>query len=156
MNVAAATTAAAASTGKSIAAPAGSTGKSAGVPGTAMAVGGGPGGFTVGSTVSCNWQDHGMYFSATIERVNGDNLSVLYADGDREDTTVSKCRLGSAGSIDGEFNAAMEEAAAEVGAALEELGDDWAEDFEDEMEEAMEEMEDALEELEAAFEDLDF
>ena len=93
-----------------------------------------PGGFNVGSTVSCNWQNMGIYFSATIERVNGQNVSVLYSDGDREDTTISKCRLGSEGSLDGDLNAAMEE-----------LGEEWAEEFEDEMEDALEELNEALE-----------
>ena len=152
---AAAPTAAAAapSTGKSAEAPAASTGKGPGAPAGAVPAAAPSGSFAVGSTVSCNWQNLGMYFSGTIERINGNNISVLYSDGDREETTISNCHLGAAGSIDGDFAAAMEEAAAEMEAAMEEIGDEWAEDWAEEFED---EMEDAMEELNAALEDLNF
>ena len=50
------------------------------------------GGFSVGSRVSCNWQQGGTYYSGTVDLIVGSQFRVLYDDGDEELTTASYCR----------------------------------------------------------------
>ena len=42
--------------------------------------------------MQCNWQNRGKYYSARITAKNGSRISVNYDDGDRENTSVSRCR----------------------------------------------------------------
>ena len=46
----------------------------------------------VGTRVSCNWLGRGKYYRGVIGRKNGDQIFINYDDGDKEQTTVGRCR----------------------------------------------------------------
>lgn len=45
-----------------------------------------------GTRVSCNFQGQGKYYPGTIKNMAGEGVSIHYDDGDREDTTIGRCR----------------------------------------------------------------
>jgi hypothetical protein len=46
----------------------------------------------VGTRVECNFKNSGKWFSGRITRLNNENLSVAYDDGDKENTKTGACR----------------------------------------------------------------
>jgi len=54
--------------------------------------GSGGDGFGVGARVQCNWKNLGVYYSGKIVGRDGKKLKIHYDDGDRETTTIGRCR----------------------------------------------------------------
>jgi len=50
------------------------------------------GGLSVGARVQCNWKNLGVYYSGKIVGRDGKKLKIHYDDGDRETTTIGRCR----------------------------------------------------------------
>jgi hypothetical protein len=46
-----------------------------------------------GDTVYGNWQNKGLYYEGTVTSRDGDNIHILYTDGDEEDTTIGLIRM---------------------------------------------------------------
>lgn len=51
----------------------------------------------VGTAVQCNWQGKGDWYNGFVTGLKGDKLGVRYADGDKESTTLSRCRIADDG-----------------------------------------------------------
>jgi hypothetical protein len=50
------------------------------------------GGMMEGSPVSCRWKNGGTWYPGVIARKTGEHVFIHYSDGDKENTTLSKCR----------------------------------------------------------------
>jgi hypothetical protein len=50
------------------------------------------GGMMEGSAVSCRWKNGNTWYPGVIVRKTGHNVFIHYSDGDKEHTTLSKCR----------------------------------------------------------------
>jgi len=48
--------------------------------------------WNVGTRVQCNWKGRGRYYHGTIGRKDGDQVFINYDDGDKELTTIGRCR----------------------------------------------------------------
>jgi len=48
--------------------------------------------WNVGTRVQCNWKGHGKYYPGVIGRKDGDQVFINYNDGDKELTTIGRCR----------------------------------------------------------------
>jgi len=46
-----------------------------------------------GVRVQCNWKGEGRYFWGVISDLTGSRLAISYDDGDRENTTLARCRI---------------------------------------------------------------
>jgi chorismate lyase/3-hydroxybenzoate synthase len=55
----------------------------------------GPVDWHAGSALQCNWQNRGRYFPGVVEKMDGERIQFLYADGDRETMTISRCRASA-------------------------------------------------------------
>lgn len=49
-----------------------------------------------GTAVQCNWKGKGSYYNGWVTAISGEKVSVRYVDGDKEKTTLDKCRLRDA------------------------------------------------------------
>ncbi|HVS34502.1 MAG TPA: agenet domain-containing protein [Gemmataceae bacterium] len=47
----------------------------------------------VGDTVYGNWLNKGLYYEGKVTSRDGDNIHILYTDGDEEDTTIGLIRM---------------------------------------------------------------
>lgn len=47
----------------------------------------------VGTAVQCNFKGEGAYYNGWLTALAGDKVSVTYNDGDKENTTLGKCRV---------------------------------------------------------------
>jgi len=48
--------------------------------------------WNVGTRVQCNWKGRGKYYPGVIGRKDGDQVFINYNDGDKELTTIGRCR----------------------------------------------------------------
>jgi hypothetical protein len=48
--------------------------------------------WAVGTAVHCNFQNAGTWYPGRITALSGNRISILYEDGDRENTTTGRCR----------------------------------------------------------------
>ena len=60
------------------------------------------GGLGEGSSVECRWKNGTTWYPGTIAKKTGKQVFIHYNDGDKEDTTLDKCRAagGSSGGLD--------------------------------------------------------
>lgn len=52
----------------------------------------GPVDWRAGSALQCNWQNRGRYFPGVVEKIDGERITFLYTDGERETMTIARCR----------------------------------------------------------------
>lgn len=53
----------------------------------------------IGSRVECNWKNGGRWYTGTVAEKTGAAVFIKYDDGDKEHTTVDKCRALSVGPM---------------------------------------------------------